>query len=142
MPRSLAEPDGWAWQPFAKQDQLEFELGFFSRILERCPNDVLVLRLQGELLTRKGLHHEALAIDRRLVALVPDDEVAHYNLACSLAQTGQIEQALAALGTALALGYSDFEHLACDPDLDVLRCEQGYRELVRRYAPHLLADGG
>jgi predicted Zn-dependent protease len=132
------ESNGWAWQPFAQQDQLDFELGFFARILERSPNDVTLLRLQGELLTRKGLHAEALAIDRRLVALVPDDEVAHYNLACSLAQTGQVAEALEALGTALALGYADFGHLACDPDLDVLRREHGYVELVRRYAPRLL----
>lgn len=138
--RALAEPDRWAWQPFVHEDQLDFELGFFARILDRSPNDVMVLRLQGELLSRKGLYSEALAIDRRLVALVPHDEVAHYNLACSLAQTGQVEQALAALDTALALGYADFDHLACDPDLDVLRGEAAYVELVRRYAPHLLQD--
>jgi|DewCreStandDraft_4_1066084.scaffolds.fasta_scaffold10160_3 predicted Zn-dependent protease len=137
--RTLAEPDGWAWRPFAQQGQLDFELGFFERLLKRSPNNVMVLRLLGELLNRKGLHHEALQIDQRLVALVPKDEVAHYNLACSLAQTGQMQPALEALRTALALGYADFEHLACDPDLQALRGEQGYLELLRQYAPQMAA---
>ncbi len=69
----------------AEQNQLDFELDFFGRILERYPDYVDVLRVQGNNLTLKGRFAEGLQIDRRLVQLRPADALAHYNLACSYA---------------------------------------------------------
>ena len=79
------------------RSQLDFDLEFFEQLLEREPEYVDVLRCQGELLSRKGRHDEALAIDRRLVALLPRDSVVQYNLACSLALLGDRAEAIAAL---------------------------------------------
>src|ERR1043165_9264107 len=73
------------------QNQLDFELDFFGGILERAPDYVDVLRVQGNNLTLKGRFAEGLLIDRRLVQLRPGDALAHYNLACSYALLKKVD---------------------------------------------------
>ena len=130
-PRKGAGAD--AADRLANQSQLDFDIAFFRRVLDREPAYVDVLRCQGQLLSRKGLHDEALAIDRRLVALRPGDGVAHYNLACSLALGGHPREAIAQLRVALERGYDDFEFLETDSDLDSVREHPLYNELMRRF---------
>lgn len=115
--------------------QLEFDIAFFDSILEREPNYVDVLRCQGELLTRKGEHDRALEVDRRLAQLRPDDALVHYNLACSLTLVGRRADAVDALRRALQEGYDDFEHLEQDPDLDALRDDPTFVDLIARHRP-------
>jgi predicted Zn-dependent protease len=122
-------------QPAAgsEQSQLDFDIEFFQRVLERQPDFVDVLRCQGQLLTRKGLHARALEVDRRLVELRPGDGVAHYNLACSLALGRRPGEAIAELERAFENGYDDFEYLEADSDLASIRDLPAYAELCRRY---------
>ena len=115
------------------QDQLEFDIEFYDRNLERNPDQIEVLRVQGELLSRRGLHRRALKVDQRLVELRPLDGVAHYNLACSLALLGNSQEALAALWQAFEVGYDDVVHLESDPDLESLRELPGYQDLLQAY---------
>lgn len=119
-------------EPFAR-GQLDFDIAFYDRILQRDPNYIDVLRCQGELLSRKGLHERALVIDRRLAELLPTDFVIRYNLACSLAVGGHRREAIAALRAALEQGYDDFEYLENDGDLDSLREDPAYVALLREY---------
>jgi hypothetical protein len=121
--------------PAAKKSQLDFDLEFFDSILRRAPDYVDVLRCQGELLSRKGLHTRALEIDRRLAAALPHDAVVQYNLACSLAQNGLGDEALAALRRSCERGYDDFEHLELDQDLESLRRDPRYVALVEEFRP-------
>lgn len=109
---------------------LDFSIEFYDRVLAIEPDYVDVLRCQGELLTRKGLHLRALDIDRRLAALRPNEAVVQYNLACSLALVGRRREAVAALRRAVAQGYRDVDFLLADPDLETLRHEPEYRALV------------
>jgi tetratricopeptide (TPR) repeat protein len=115
------------------QSQLDFDLEFFDRILDREPEYIDVLRCQGELLSRKGLHDAALAADRRLVALLPADATARYNLACSLAVVGKTRAAITELRHALEAGYTDFELLSFDTDLDSLRDDPRFRSLLSEF---------
>src|SRR5262249_50917167 len=92
----------------AEQSQLDFELEFFSRILERHPGYVDVLRVQGNNLTLKGRYAEGMQIDKRLVSLRPNDPLAHYNLACSYALLKRPEQAIKTLRRSAELGYRRF----------------------------------
>ncbi len=117
----------------AERAQLEFDLEFFASILQRAPDYVDVLRCQAELLARNGRRREALVIDRRLVGLLPGDCVVRYNLACSLAVTGQSEDALGALEQALGLGYDGLDYLSVDPDLDSIRDNPRYVGLLDRH---------
>src|SRR5688572_29844621 len=88
-----------------EQNQLDFELEFYDRILERFPNYVDVLRVQGNNLTLKGRFAEGLQIDKRLVRLRPEDPLAHYNLACSYALLKRADHAIKTLRRAIELGY-------------------------------------
>jgi len=86
----------------------------------------------GELASRRGLHERALEIDRRLVARLPEDLLARYNLACSLALAGCADEAMACLGEAFRLGYDDVAHMEVDPDLASIRERPEFRALVGR----------
>lgn len=115
------------------QSQLDFDIGFFDHILQRAPEQIDVLRCQGELLSRRGLNDRALDVDRRLALLLPKDAVVRYNLACSLALGGLETEALMAVRRALELGYDDFALLETDGDLDCLRSLPGWLELLREF---------
>ena len=80
-----------------EQSQLDFEVEFLGRILERDPLYADALRVHGNNLSAKGLYTRALLVDRRLVRLQPERTIPWYNLACSYAVLGMIEPAFAAL---------------------------------------------
>lgn len=113
--------------------QLDFELDFFSGILSRYADYVDVLRIVGNLLTVKGRFAEGLQIDKRLVQLRPNDALAHYNLACSFALLKRPEQSLKTLRRAVELGYRDFRYMKEDHDLDSIRHDPRFRQLLREF---------
>lgn len=117
-----------------EQSQLDFELEFFGRVLERDPFYADALRVHGNNLAAKGFYARALQVDRRLVRLLPEREVAWYNLACSYALMGMIDPAFSALQRALDLGYRHLNHLRRDPDLKSLRHDPRFPRLFRRRA--------
>ena len=116
-----------------EQHQLDFEIELFGRILERCPDYVDVLRVMANNLTLKGRYAEGLQIDKRLVQLRPNDPLAHYNLACSYALLKRPDQALKTLRRAVELGYRDFRYMREDRDLDAIRHDPRFRQLLREY---------
>jgi tetratricopeptide (TPR) repeat protein len=115
------------------QNQLDFELDFFGGILARQPDYVDVLRIMGNLLTLKGRFAEGLQIDKRLVQLRPNDPLAHYNLACSFALLKRPDQSIKTLRRAVELGYRDFRYMREDHDLDSIRHDPRFRQLLREY---------
>ena len=130
QPEGTSRADG-RFRPNLSQD--EFDREFFEWILQRNDSHSDVLRRQAELLARHGDHQAALRLDRRLVELHPDDPIVQYNVACSLAMTGHVAEAISALEHAIELGYDDFAHIEADADLDLLRDEPSFQELLRRH---------
>jgi tetratricopeptide (TPR) repeat protein len=110
----------------------EFEMALYEAAIRSNPNNEEALRALGYLYTKKRNHTKALTIDRKLCFLRPDDSVVHYNLACSLSNLGKIEDSLEALEMAILLGYSDVRHMEKDPDLDNIRNEPRYQEIVEK----------
>jgi tetratricopeptide (TPR) repeat protein len=117
----------------AEENQLDFEIEFYSGILERLPDYVDVLRVMGSNLTLKGRYAQGLQIDKRLIQLRPNDPLAHYNLACSYALLKRPEQSLKTLRRAIELGYRDFRFLREDRDLELIRHDPRFRQLLREY---------
>ena len=115
---------------FGRMSQLDVVVDFFERLLARRGDSVDVLRVLAELVSRKGLAHRAVELDRRLVDLLPDDFLARYNLACSLARAGRPDEAIDSLSRAILLGYDGLAHMETDPDLESLRNHPDFRALV------------
>lgn len=108
------------------------ELDFLERISVRLPQDDDVLKVLGDIYTRVGRFEKGLEIDRRLVALCPDDSMVWYNLGCSLALLDKRDEALKALSRAVTLGYRDHEWMISDNDLRSLREERAFKTLIKR----------
>jgi tetratricopeptide (TPR) repeat protein len=117
----------------AEQTQLDFEIEFFGGILDRYPDFVDALRVQGNNLTLKGRFVDGLQIDKRLVQLRPNDPLIHYNLACSFALLKRTDLALKTLRRAIELGYRDFRYMREDRDLDTVRNDPRFRQLLREF---------
>ncbi len=115
------------------QSQLDFELDFFGRLLDRDPYFVAALRAHANNLAVKGQHARALQLDRRLVRLIPEDPIAWYNLACSYTVLGMIDPGFFALQRALELGYAYARRLRRDPDLKALRRDPRFDRLLLRF---------
>lgn len=116
-----------------EQTQLDFEIDFFAGILERLPDYVDVLRIQGNNLTLKGRYAEGMQIDKRLVKLRPSDPLIHYNLACSFALLRKPDLALKTLRRAVELGYRDFRYMREDRDLDSIRQDPRFKQILREF---------
>lgn len=130
----------WDWrQPpldvkSVKGGELSFEVSFFESVARRQGDYWEVLALLGNHYTAEKRYREGLAVDRRLAQLRPDDPVIFYNLACSYALVGWVPSALRALERALALGYRDFKHMMRDRDLDALKRDKRFKNLLASYA--------
>jgi hypothetical protein len=120
----------------ADQSQIDFELEFFGGVLQRAADYVDVLRQMSKLLTLKGRYAEGLQIDRRLVQLCASDPLAHYNLACRYARLKRPDQCIKTLRRAVELGYRDFRYMREDSDLDAVRHDPRFRQLLREYESH------
>ena len=125
-PRGRRKPADW----FGALNQLDFDIDFFEKLLGRRPDSIEVLRVLAELVSRKGLLPRAVELDRRLVELLPNDFLARYNLACSLARAGCSDEAIDTLSRAILLGYDDLAHMEADPDLESLRNHPDFQALL------------
>ena len=123
-----AKPSKW----FGRLNQLDFDIDFFERLLSRNGDSLEVLRLLAELVSKKGLVERAAELDAKVVELLPNDCLARYNLACSLARAGRPDEAIDSLSKAILLGYDDLAHMDVDPDLDSLRDLPEFRALLGR----------
>lgn len=113
----------------------QFEIQFFESVHRRCPDYLEVVGLLGGLYTRVGRIADGLKMDRKLVRLDPENPTAHYNLACSLALCRKRPDALRSLRKALALGYDDLDWMQQDPDLDILKNDPEFLQLLRQLKP-------
>ncbi|MFC1592763.1 tetratricopeptide repeat protein [Candidatus Omnitrophota bacterium] len=115
-----------------KQD-LDFEISFFEKILQERPDFVHALVALGEAYTRQGRYKDGLKVDKKLTKLRPDDPTVYYNLACSNSLLKMADASLAALKKAIGLGYREFDFMKKDPDLEFIRKDQRYTELLSKY---------
>ncbi len=115
---------------FGTLGQLDFDIDFYEKLLARKVDSIEVLRILAELVSKKGDVRRAVELDRAIVDLLPDDFLARYNLACSLARAGRPDEAIDALSRAILLGYDDLGHLEADPDLESLHGHPDFQALL------------
>ncbi len=113
-----------------KRRGISFEIEFFERLLLEKPDYTEAMIALAESYTQAGDYEKGLELDRKICGYRPQDAVAHYNLACSCALTGKLDEAFGSLRVAINSGYKDFRHLDTDPDLASLRQDDRYRSLI------------
>lgn len=115
-------------------EDIAFEISFFEDILRDKPNHPDVLAALGDAYTKIGRFEDGLKIDVQLVLLKPDDPIVHYNLACSYSLLRKADLCLDTLQKAVHLGYRDFSFMSRDPDLDFIRSDPRYKELLMKFS--------
>jgi predicted Zn-dependent protease len=120
---------------------LAFETGILELRLAGDPDNVALLSALAEACTRLRRFEQGLALDRRLVECDPTEPVFHYNLACSLVLTGDLDAACEALEAAVRLGYRDLAHMRRDGDLRRLRRDTRF-EVLNERLERIVHDAG
>ncbi|MFC1624528.1 tetratricopeptide repeat protein [Candidatus Omnitrophota bacterium] len=111
----------------------DFEISFYENLLKEKPDYIEALVALGDDYTKKGRYEEGLKIDERLVRLKPDDPLVHYNLACSYSLVKRADESFKTIIKAIDLGYRDFRYMESDPDLEFIRKDPRYKELLSKY---------
>lgn len=113
-----------------ERDYLWFCLEFCNTVLTKRPHHLEALEMAANHFTDLGYYADGLRLDERLAALKPDDPGILYNLSCSLALIGRVEDAFAILARAVAKGYRDYRHMSTDRDLAPLREDPRFSDLL------------
>ena len=120
-------------EDIAKKLGLDFETALYEAIVISEPDNIDALFNLGDAYTRRGLYDRGLEIDKRLVKLLPENEVVHYNLACSYSLMNEVDLAFDSLEKAMDLGYLEFEFMESDPDLANVRKDRRFEAIMAKY---------
>jgi len=120
-----------SYKPVRKNNaKRDVEIQFLESVNRRIPDHLLALKALGDLYTTSGRIEEGLDVDKKLSSLCPDDSLVWYNLGCSLSLTGANDEALEALQQAVRLGYSDSAWMRKDEDLQTLRHDPRFKDIL------------
>lgn len=119
----------------SRKEDPAFDIAFYESVLKREPGYEDVIELLGGLYTKTGRIADGLKMDRKLVKLQPDNATARYNLACSLALLKRKTDAVRTLLEAIELGYTDYEWMVQDPDLESLKNVAEFKVILAQLKP-------
>jgi Flp pilus assembly protein TadD len=102
----------------------------YQRYLPHHPDDARAHMYFAVDLAQIGEPEEAKGEAEKALTLSPDDPLMLYNATCFYSQMGEKRLALDTLRNALASGYENVEWIKRDPDLDPIREEPEYVELL------------
>ncbi len=73
---------------------------------------------------------ESVAAFKKCIELRPDDPTAYYNIACAFSLKGDADKAFEWLERAIDKGFDDVGHMARDTDLDPIRKDPRYKDMI------------
>ncbi|MEO6098413.1 MAG: hypothetical protein ABIW76_23180 [Fibrobacteria bacterium] len=106
------------------------------RSVELNPRFAPAYILLGALLKKPGRLEDSIAACKKAVLIDPNCTAAFYDLACYYSLLSKREQSLAAMEMAFCKGFSDFEWVLKDPDLEALRQNPEFTLLIKSYRPN------
>ncbi|NUN71216.1 MAG: protein kinase [Bacteroidetes bacterium] len=106
-------------------------LATYERYLSHHPDDSRGHMYYATDLAQVGRKEEAKVQAAKAIELSPDDPLMLYNAACFYAQMGEKTQAIQSLRDAISVGYGNYEWLQRDTDLDSLRDDPEFKELIK-----------
>ena len=115
----------------------EFCTRFFESLYRHRKSDTAVIQILSNLYASSGKRKDSFRMDKRYARLVPLNPIAHYNLACDYALVKRTPEAIKSLKTAITLGYDDMQWIRDDVDLDPIRNEISFQNLIANYRPKI-----
>ena len=114
-----------------QNDIVSKQLKMFPQYLFKQPDDARAHLLFALVLAQTGRTKEAKSEAAMAMDLNPSDPLMLYNLACFYAQIGEKNLAVEALKSSVAAGHEDYEWFKRDSDLDPIRNEPDFIELMK-----------
>jgi serine/threonine protein kinase/Flp pilus assembly protein TadD len=114
-----------------KDETLQDSLRMYPRYLLQHPDDARAHMFHAFDLAQTGKVGEAKVEAAKAIELSPGDTVALYNAACFYASLSEKKLAVETLKNAIIAGWVDYEWIKRDPDLENIRSEPGYVELLK-----------
>ena len=115
-----------------KSDEiLQILLKLYPKHLLKQPDDARAHMFFAIDLAMEGKTKEAKAEAAKALELDPTDPLMQYNASCFYAQVGEKHLALESLKNSIATGYEYYEWIKRDSDLDSIRNEPEYIELMK-----------
>jgi TolB-like protein/Flp pilus assembly protein TadD len=114
-------------------------LAVTERYMDLNPDDPRAASMRAVSLCRIGRAREGLSWAERALTIDPEDGSVLYNVACLFSLAGHTERALECLLDAEAVGFGNVNWLKKDPDLDKIREDPRFSELLVRMERRQLA---
>ncbi len=113
------------------QKTLDEALQIIDDYLAKYPDDARAHMYHAIHLAQVNRNEEAKAAGKKALELNPGDSLMMYNAACLYSRLGDKKLALDTLKDAVAAGQKDFDWIKRDPDLNNIRSEPEYIELMK-----------
>jgi tetratricopeptide (TPR) repeat protein len=97
-----------------------------------APNYCSAYKNRGGARSAKGEFEKAIADFDEAIRLEPNFAAVYYNRACCYSLQGKPDQAIESLEQAFRLGYANFELLRKDPELNSIRDDPRFKNLVNK----------
>lgn len=110
----------------------ENALTVVERHMDLNPDDPRAATMRAVALCHIGRPDEGLRWAREALAIDPEDAGVRYNVACLYALEGQSDEAIACLEEAIRVGFGNREWLKHDPDIESLRSDPRFAELMSK----------
>lgn len=112
-------------------ENLQAELLMYPRYLAKHPDDARAYMFNAIALIDAGRIEEGKRQGSKAIELSPDDPLMLYNASCFYSSLGEKALAIQALKNAIAAGYGFYEWIKRDTDLENIRGEPEFIELMK-----------
>ena len=110
---------------------IQTSLKVYERYLSQHPDDARGHMFYATDLAQVGRKEEAKVQATKALELSPDDPLMLYNACCFYSQMGEKKLAIEYLKNAFTVGYANYDWLKRDTDIDLIRNEPEYIELMK-----------
>jgi adenylate cyclase len=114
------------------QVQLAEALRVVEKHMELNPDDPRAATMRAVSLCRLGHLEEGLIWAEKALEIDPNDAGVRYNVACLYSLEGKVDEAIRCLEEAFEGGFQNKEWFDNDPDLDPLRNDPRFQNLIAR----------
>jgi len=116
------------------KETLHRALNMYSSYLSKHPDDARAHMYFAVDLVQAGRTEEAKTEANKALELSPGDPLMYYNAGCFYSQLGEKNLAVESIRNAINSGFAEYEWLRRDTDLENIRNEPEFRELVSKHS--------